>query len=59
MLAVDQAPVQLHIKDAAGTGSQLDVGEAFPPQQIRQTGGAGQVVSNLAVGDADGHANSL
>lgn len=58
VLAVDEVTVRHHIKNPAGAGNQVNVGEAFLFQQIRQTGGARQVVSNLTVGDSNVHGTS-
>jgi hypothetical protein len=55
MLAEDPPAVQLHVEDAAAAGDQSDVLATLPLEEVRQTGGPGQVVSDLAVGDADGH----
>ena len=56
LFTVDEAAVDSDFEDAAGAGDQLDFSNALwseRPQFGRQTGGAGFVVSHLAVFDRD------
>jgi hypothetical protein len=55
MLAENEAAIDLHVKDSAGSRDQLRLDATGLLDGGRQTGGAGQVVSLRAVGDADFH----
>jgi len=55
-LGKHQLAVNRHVEDAAGGLDQLDLDAGNLPAKLRrQTGGAGLVVSNDAVCDADLH----
>jgi hypothetical protein len=59
MLAEHQVAIHLHVVYPAAAGDHLGVDVEFVLDFSRQTGGAGLVVSLLAVGNADMHANLL
>ena len=58
LLAEHQAAVGNDLKDAAAGGYQPGLVSVPGSYRIRQTGGVGQVVSDLAVFDGDAHGNS-
>lgn len=59
VLAVDPEPAGVHVEDPAASGDQFDLLVSMLLEEVRQTGGAGPVVSDLAVGDANLHRESF
>jgi hypothetical protein len=61
LLREDELAVQLDLEDAAATLDQRGAGPESLLQLIRQTGGAGQIVSSHAIldGDVFGHRRLL
>ncbi len=55
LLAEDEVAVDLDLEDATAGGDQFGLQVVALAQLIRQTGGTGLVVSNLAVLDGDLH----
>lgn len=58
-LGINQAPVNFHFKNPTPGTYQLHRQVEFSLDGIRQTGGTGLVVSNLAILNGDGHGCSL
>jgi len=58
-LAVDQAAVYFHVEDPVAARDEFRLDSRGFLDCLRQTGGGGSVVSDLAVGDANPHCGSF
>jgi hypothetical protein len=53
VLRINPLPIHDDVEDSAATGNQLRLDAGVPLDRVRQTGGLGEIVSLLAVGDGD------
>ena len=57
VFAEDQLAVDLDVEDPAASGNEFGLDTIFDLDRIRQTGGVGEIVSFVAIGDGNVHVN--